>query len=337
MPRLARIDFPGLLHHVIARGINRQAVFIGKPDYADFLERVETSKEKVPNEILAWALMPNHFHLLIRSGPKGMIPFMRRLMTGYAGAFNLRHQRTGHLFSNRYKSIVCDENSYLLELVRYIHLNPLRAGLVKTVKDLEEFPYTGHSVLLKKNKAPWQSTEVVLRLFSKKLSTARDLYLSFIGNGASQGHREDLVGGGLGRSLGGAPRQVPHDSLKDRQLYDSRVLGSGDFVESVLKVVEKEEEIKRSIVRENLSLDEIGQRVADKCSINVEWLYLRNRTHRVSEAKALLVFLATEYLGKNNVEMSRLVKMTPAAAGRARMKGFNIAREINAESWMKVN
>jgi REP element-mobilizing transposase RayT len=127
MPRQARIDSPGLLHHLISRGLERREIFRTFEDYRDFMDRIEISPQKSPNQILAWALMPNHFHLLIRSGKGGMTSFMRRLMSGYATSFNARHRRVGYLFQNRYKSIVCEEDTYLKELVRYIHLNPLRA------------------------------------------------------------------------------------------------------------------------------------------------------------------------------------------------------------------
>lgn len=337
MPRLARIDFPGLLHHVIARGIDRRNIFDRKEDYTDFLDRVEVCLEKSPNQIFAWALMPNHFHLLVRSGEKGIVPFMRRLMTGYAGAFNARHNRTGHLFQNRYKSIVCDEQAYLLELVRYIHLNPLRAGLVKTLEELGDFPNTGHGVLLGKRKLPWQNSDEVLALFSKSLFSARKDYLQFVKAGVAQGKRKDLVGGGLGRSLGGGPREIPREMTKNPQLYDSRVLGSGDFVASVLKEVEKSEDIRLTMIRQNVRLDDIAQRVSQECSVELEWLYSKNRIQKVSEAKALLVYLATEYLGKNNTEMARLMKLSPAAAGRARMRGWRFAQERNVENWFKVN
>lgn len=128
-PGQARLDAPGLLHHIMARGIERRAIFLDKIDYAGFLQRLEISLGKSPNQVLAWALMPNHFHLLIRSGSGGVPALMRRLMTGYAAAFNHRHRRAGPLFQNRYKSIICEEEPYLLELVRCIPLNPLRAGL----------------------------------------------------------------------------------------------------------------------------------------------------------------------------------------------------------------
>lgn len=98
---------------------------------------------------------------------------MRRLLTGYAVTFNLRHRRSGHLFQNRYKSIVCDEEQYLLGLVRYIHLNPLRAGLVKTVDELERYAWSGHAVLMGEGALPGQATVEVLGRFGKSISTSR--------------------------------------------------------------------------------------------------------------------------------------------------------------------
>jgi len=98
--------------------------------------------------IYAWALMTNHAHILLRSGLAGLPKFMRRLLTGYAITYNHCHKRHGHLFQNRYKSIVCDEDSYFLELVRYIHLNPLRARQVKDISKLDRYCWCGHCVLM---------------------------------------------------------------------------------------------------------------------------------------------------------------------------------------------
>ncbi len=108
---------------------------------------------------------------------------MRRLLTGYAVTFNHRHQRSGHLFQNRYKSIVCDEEEYLLELVRYIHLNPLRAGLVLTVEELDHYPWCGHSVLLGQRTLPGQLTTEVLGRFGKTMKTSRQGYRAFVADG----------------------------------------------------------------------------------------------------------------------------------------------------------
>ncbi len=154
MPRLARLDAPGLLQHVMARGIERREIFRDDKDRKSFLERFAIILEETQTQCYAWALIPNHFHLLLRTGITQLSKVMRRLMTGYAVTFNKRHKRSGHLFQNRYKSIVCEEDPYLLELIRYIHLNPIRAGLVKDLKELEKYPWTGHATILGKRKDP---------------------------------------------------------------------------------------------------------------------------------------------------------------------------------------
>ena len=140
MPRQSRIDAPGALHHVIARGIERRNIFRDDQGRYNFLERMGALAEGTATVCYAWALIPNHFHLLLRTGTAPIATFMRRLLTGHAVSFNRRHRRHGHLFQNRYKSILCQEDSYLLELVRYIHLNPLRAKLVADMDALGEIP-----------------------------------------------------------------------------------------------------------------------------------------------------------------------------------------------------
>ncbi|MBI5017160.1 MAG: transposase [Deltaproteobacteria bacterium] len=128
MPRSARLDLPGLLQHVMVRGIERRDIFVDDDDRRAFVGRLGELLGATQTELLAWALLSNHVHLLVRSRTGSLGTFMRRLLTGYAVTFNRRHERSGHLFQNRYKSVVCDEEPYLLELVRYIHLNPLRVG-----------------------------------------------------------------------------------------------------------------------------------------------------------------------------------------------------------------
>ncbi len=154
MPRQARLDAPGRLQHVIARGIERRKIFNDDHDKENFLTRLALILDKTQTQCYAWALIPNHFHLLLRTSLTPLSKVMRRLMTGYAVTFNKRHKRSGHLFQNRYKSVVCEEDPYLLELIRYIHLNPLRAKLVQDLKELDRYPWTGHSAILGKKKNP---------------------------------------------------------------------------------------------------------------------------------------------------------------------------------------
>lgn len=168
MPRQARLDAPGTLHHVIVRGIERRRIVDDEVDRKRFVDRIGELALATDTKIYAWALMTNHAHLLIASGPKGIASFMRRLLTGYAVIYNLRHRRHGHLFQNRYKSIVCDAESYFTELVRYIHLNPLRVKLVTDLGELERYPYCGHGAITGKIGYPWQDRDYVLGWFSAR-------------------------------------------------------------------------------------------------------------------------------------------------------------------------
>ena len=147
MPRHARLDAAGTLHHVIIRGIERRRIVDDDQDRSEFVSRLGKLASETGTSIYAWALMTNHAHILLSSGPAGLAKFMRRFLTGYAVSYNLRH-RHGHLFQNRYRSIICDGDRYFAELVRYIHLNPLRVKLVADLKELEKYPYCGHGVIL---------------------------------------------------------------------------------------------------------------------------------------------------------------------------------------------
>jgi len=141
MPRRSRIDAAGALHHVIARGVGREPIFQDDQDRADFIDRLSSILRETKTLCYAWVLIPNHFHLLLRTGRVSIATVMRRLLTGYAVAYNLRHRRSGHLFQNRYKSILCQEEPYFLELVRYIHLNPSGPISSATWKGLKIIPF----------------------------------------------------------------------------------------------------------------------------------------------------------------------------------------------------
>src|SRR4030042_2783496 len=183
MPRQARLDAPGTLHHVMIRGIERANIFWDDKDRDYFLSRVGEIAKATGTQILALVLMDNHVHLLLFSGSAGLPKFMRRLLTGYAVWFNRRHERAGHLFQNRYKSIICEENQYLLELVRYIHLNPLRSHVVRNLEELDRYPWSGHSVLIGKVRREWQETEYVLNLFGRGEGQSVRAYRRFIEEG----------------------------------------------------------------------------------------------------------------------------------------------------------
>lgn len=144
MPRQARVDVPGQYYHVMSRGIERGEIFSQDEDYEDFLGRFAVWLKRCGGKCMAWCLMPNHFHFLLLRGERPLSELMHHVMTGYAVNYNLRHQRCGHLFQNRYKAIICGLEEYFLEAAPYIHLNPLRAGLVKDLQELGNYPWSGH-------------------------------------------------------------------------------------------------------------------------------------------------------------------------------------------------
>lgn len=229
----------------MVRGIEGNHIFRDEEDRKGFIDRVRSLVKETGPRILAWSLMDNHVHLLIVSGPGGLSTFMRRLLTGYASGFNRRHRRFGHLFQNRYKSIICDLDLYLMELVRYIHLNPLRAGLVKNLEELENYPWCGHGLLTGRLRNDWQEKDFVLGFFGTKGRKAVRAYREFVEAGKDVGQRPELVGGGLIRSMGGWSKVLSLRQTGEREAYDERILGDGDFVQAILK--EADQKLVRQI------------------------------------------------------------------------------------------
>ncbi|MFZ0613832.1 MAG: transposase, partial [Desulfobacterales bacterium] len=262
MPRQSRIDAPGALHHIIARGIGRRNIFSDDQDRDNFLERLKTVLEETRTGCYAWALIPNHFHLLLRTGDVPVATAMRRLLTGHGATYNRRHRRSGHLFQNRYKSVLCQEETYLLELVRYIHLNPLRAKLVKDLSELDKYPYSGHRVLMDKGNHPWQDAEYVLKRFGRTTTVARRKYREFVAGGIAAGKRPDLVGGGLVRSMGG---WAAVKALRKAKVYmkgDEWILGDSDFTEQVLGQARETYERKQALQAIGVDENAVARRVA---------------------------------------------------------------------------
>jgi putative transposase len=168
----SRIDTTGALHHVIARGIERREIFKADQDRHDFPKNLGLVLDQTESACLAWSLISNHFHLLLRTGLAPIVTVMRRLPTSHAIRFNRRYQRQGHLFQNRYESILCQEDRYLLELVGYIHLNPLRAMLVADLDELDRYPFSGHGAVIGKHQQSRHSSRAGGLPSSPRLKTS---------------------------------------------------------------------------------------------------------------------------------------------------------------------
>ena len=325
MPRQSRIDAPAALHHIIARGINRRPIFDDDEDRDRFVARLGGLLIESETGCYAWALMPNHFHLLLRTGRIPLANVMRRLLTGHAVTYNLRHRRSGHLFQNRYKSILCQEDAYLLELVRYIHLNPLRAKVVEDLKALVGYPYSGHGVLLGRRSQPWQETAEVLKRFGRSVGAARRAYRQFVAKGVEEGRRPELVGGGLVRSMGGWSEIRKLRKAKAYMKGDERILGDSDFVMEVLSVAEEEWKRTHALRARGLDVDQIAHRVAKVLGMEVKAVWEPGRRAATVQARSLLCYWSVRALGVSMSALSRRLGISVTAVSKAVQRGAKIA------------
>ena len=327
MPRKARIDAPGALHHIIVRGIDRCQIFRDNHDRDQYIDRLGNILTDTDTPCYAWALIPNHFHLLLKTGLTPIATVMRRLLTGHAVYFNRRHRRHGHLFQNRYKSILCQEETYLLELIRYIHLNPLRAGLVEDLKSLGRYPYCGHSALMGNIKRDWQQVDYVLGFFAKRKADARKAYRNYVSKGIEKGQRPELTGGGLLRSVGGWAALTAMRRESDRVKSDERILGDSDFVNSVLRQADEQLENRYRLKTEGFDFDDIAERVAQVMNLPTETVWEKSRRPPVVQARSLLCYWASKELGISMTEIANRLGLTQPAVSIAARRGEEIVRQ----------
>jgi REP element-mobilizing transposase RayT len=210
MARRPRIEYPGAFFHVIARGNNREDIFYDKKDRRNFLKRLAFYLDECEVTLYCFCLMTNHIHLLLEMGQNPLSQMLHRLLTWHARYHNKKYDRVGHLYQGRYKAVLCDKDGYLLELVRYIHLNPVRAGLATNPR---EYPWSSHKTYLGEEKLEWLNSDFVLSQFSSSISHSRILYEEFVLRRLKEGRREDLY-----------------------SLADQRILGEEDFVAKVMNM-----------------------------------------------------------------------------------------------------
>lgn len=214
MARRPRLFAPGILYHVIVRGNYRQKTFLGARDYRAYLERLVRYRKRFGVTVYAYCLMSNHAHLLVETGSEPLSRFMQGLQQSYTQYFNRKHHKVGHLFQGRYKAIVCEKDEYLLTLVRYIHLNPIRAKLVHR---LDDYPYSGH-----REYCGVRVYEVLEASRVLDMLGGRAAYRRFVQEGVKDGHREEYY-----------------------DVVDQRFLGEERFVEKLKVQADEEPETAR--------------------------------------------------------------------------------------------
>ena len=264
MARKSRIHIPGGLYHVMMRGNDGQTIFFDDPDRVCFESLIEDGIRRFGHRIHAYCWMDNHVHLAVQVSETPLSKIMQNLAFRYTRWVNKRQRRVGHLFQGRYKAILVDADSYLLELVRYIHLNPVRANLVA---DPAEFPWSGHRMYIGVDRATigWLTTDWVLSQFADTELVAKKRYDQFVTQGIGMKEYENFLS----------------------KPYEGRILGDDRFLE---KIVKKAEQEFPAHVSTNLILNTVCQHR----QLSNDRLASVDCSRDVSEARALIAYLAVE-------------------------------------------
>jgi putative transposase len=280
MARRPRVHFPGALYHVIARGNQRQDIFLAEEDFKTYLSYLSEYKSKYSFYVYAFALMRNHVHLLVEVKDTSLSRIMQVLQFRYTRFFNKRYRKVGHLFQGRYRAILCDKDQYLLELTRYIHLNPVRAGIVEVP---EKYPWTGHLSYLGKEKNPLVDSAFVLHQFGRSRSQARRSYRRFILEGLTEVHQE-----------------------KYYRVKDQRYLGEDEFVEKIEGQKKSHEPVYWEI-----PLGEIAREVMRRMEIPGDRLYSLTRDRLGAYGRGLVAYLARKLVGTRVKEIAQYFRREP--------------------------
>jgi len=281
----------------MGRGLERRNIFKEDVDKRDFLERLGRALVRCETECYAWALMSNHYHLLVRVSDHPLGKLMSSVLGGYASFYNRRHKRVGYVFQNRYKSILCDADTYLLELIRYIHLNPIRAGMLPDLDALGRYRWTGHAGVLGRYTQSWHATDAVHSLFGHKRGRAREAYSRFVRDGMAKSQRGALDGGGLIRSYGGWESLSQVRKEHQYCVGDERILGESDFVERALHDDNLPVMDSTAMARRGWTLAKLVQRVCAHYKITEAMLQSKARSNDLSLAKSLICYWGTQKIG----------------------------------------
>ncbi len=310
MARKTRIEFPGIFYHVLARGNNKQVIFKDDQDYNVYIIRLKRYHQRYKFILYAYTLMPNHIHLLLETGITPLSKIMQGLQQSYTYYYHKKYKSVGHLFQGRYKAILCQRDTYLLELVRYIHLNPVRVALVHNPDD---YRWSSHRAYLGSLNQPFVSKDLIFKMFSEDESVAKKKYWQFIRDGIDKGHKNALY-----------------------NVIDQRYLGNPEFVERVKQKIrsqEKTENQKREqtihdrqclLLIKKISLPEILKIVTETTGVYPESILSNSREQLISRARRLFALVAARQAGISNKSLAEFL-------GRDASSVSNMIRRIEEE------
>ncbi len=311
MARSNRLDWKSAVHHVMARGIEKRTIFKDDIDKAQFVSRIEKCVAETGISIYAWALMPNHIHLLIQTRNMPLSKFMQKLLTGHANYFNKKYDRVGHLFQNRYKSILIQAEVYLLKLIRYIHINPLEGGLVSDYKMLKMYPWTGHPGLIYPGYYPWQDTAKVLNTFSGNKTNKIEQYIHLIEEPEETIYQDGRFDEGS-FLLGANGLLSLEDSEEEMRGYSQyRLLGDLDFARRIYRKVScSKKDHLRDRKYEHESIARIFDFVESKWGIGRRAITSKGRTRSLSRVREFISYTLVNVLGMSLVDSSRILNLS---------------------------
>lgn len=303
MPRTARLDELGAIHHVMARCLDGQRILDTAADCDDMRHRLARVVEEHALAVYAWALMPNHVHLLVRTAGRPLERAMRSLLGGFAGSYNRRHDRRGHLFQNRFRSILVADETYFLQVVRYIHRNPLRSGMVADMAALDGDSRTGHAAILGRTWLPWQAVRPVLERFSLEVAEARRLYRQFVaaGDGPPMLEFATVPSGDLRPS----PKRP-----RDCGGFEERILGP---LAASPSVGEMEAGMEARIGLEAISVEQLVGGICEAIGVTREQVCEAGRNPAAVRARELIAHLWIDRLGRPAPPLALHLGRTPQA------------------------
>ncbi len=316
MPTKKRITVPGALAHIMSRGISHAEIFVDNADRHAFLDFLMQAITDNGYQCYAWAMMSNHYHLLMRCSENPLDKLMRQLNSRYARYFNMKYKRSGYVFDGRFKSIITQDQYYLEELIRYIHLNPLRAGICKTMHELDRYAWCGHGALLGKTSNLFQTTDVVLRRFGSEIDAARKNYRQFIQNGVDEADKDWLV----------TTIRKCNKGVEKRNKPECWVIGDPVFVSSVMKKNENRIRMIRA-VREKRSLEKIGAIVANNYKIKLSDMKKRSRSNLLSECRKKFAYVCCRVLQFPVSEVAAFFGVSSPAISWAIKRGQRLIKE----------
>jgi len=317
MKSIIRLDEPGSFHHVITRAVDGKKIFAEESDQRDFIKRLSKLVSEDCLGIHAWVLMSNHAHLLVEVGRTTLSRTMQRLLSGFAMSYNRREKRKGHLFQARFRSILIDKDSYFLELIRYIHLNPLRAGIVSDFSDLARYSPSGHSHIIGIENYPWQSTDLIRETFESSVSGIdwRRKYLEFLGDNPIACNKE-YEHGSLLLSKNGI---VKYDNNIDdsNERFKTRILGSKSFAKQFCRSrTENRCRLSRNRSVQHDMIENLISVIATKTGVTEKKLRGNSSVRRITSARKIAGRLLVNSIGLSQADAARYLGISPGNISR---------------------